>query len=396
MKTLAVNNKTYLYLTPFNDGKFFKIGRSTKTDYRLYVHDFTKTLIYTADNDAILKVIERELLIIFPKCNHPYNGVDGYTEIREIRHFEDCKTIINTKPKSLNIQKYKYDNIFKKVVIKRNQSKKILNDFSDNKKAIDLLLQYLKENKNRFIKSYFDSKSRLVLKFQMNDISDIDVFKSYKCWSSMSYSEVNKTITIRFQYYFKNDKLYSVKDQKIIDSICKILKIHPSSKQRDINLIDEQKRENNLNDYYNNCYRNDKPILFYDFISEEYIKVGLSKLFNNLDFVVNKGFGYYKLYYKSNESKIIFYSDGSENVKSNNENQYLYSSKEERNIFYKKQFNINRLFLNRFLVMDEMNLFYFRYLLHTKYKVSSTFKLNYPKSLNVYNLERNREDKIRN
>lgn len=65
MLTLDIKNKNFLYIAPLKDEKYFKIGISSKPVYRLSTHnrnfsvDFDKTLIFIAEKEAILKVIEK-------------------------------------------------------------------------------------------------------------------------------------------------------------------------------------------------------------------------------------------------------------------------------------------------------------------------------------------------
>lgn len=98
---------SYLYLIPFNDNAYFKIGISSGGFDRVIHHNrqfgvnLNKAVIVRGAK-RIIKSIESELLMIFPKCTHNYKG-DGITEIRELKYFGEAIEIIKNKDSRLNL-----------------------------------------------------------------------------------------------------------------------------------------------------------------------------------------------------------------------------------------------------------------------------------------------------
>lgn len=104
----------YLYLLPFKNKKYFKIGIS-KNNYNRILHhnctydiDLNNALIVTSNKTNIIKALEIELLNILPQLNEneitSYIKKDGYTEIRSIKDWNECISIIKNKHSNLNLK----------------------------------------------------------------------------------------------------------------------------------------------------------------------------------------------------------------------------------------------------------------------------------------------------
>ena len=108
----------FLYILPFKDQKHFKIGISSKDFSRIkylnkiYDIDFDKSfIVYSKERD--IKILEKELLEIFDTDECDKFETDGYTEIRNIKYFNECLQIIDSKHENLKYVKQKFDtNVF--------------------------------------------------------------------------------------------------------------------------------------------------------------------------------------------------------------------------------------------------------------------------------------------
>lgn len=84
-----------LYLLPFNNGDYYKIGITNQKDlFRIkYLDDvydinFDKAAIFYGFKRDIL-LTERYLKQYIPKIyDNPYDGMNGFSEVREIEHFD--------------------------------------------------------------------------------------------------------------------------------------------------------------------------------------------------------------------------------------------------------------------------------------------------------------------
>lgn len=105
--------ENYLYILPFKDKNHFKIGISSKNYTRikhldkLYSVNLDKSLIITAGKNSTIKILETELLTIFPKADI-YKNTEGRTEIRDIKYLNECIDYIKQKHKNLKIKIHKY------------------------------------------------------------------------------------------------------------------------------------------------------------------------------------------------------------------------------------------------------------------------------------------------
>jgi len=107
-----LRKRRFLYLAPFLNKKYFKLGISVnlnsrlKTHDRIYNLDYNKILVVEANKNKTISLIEQELKLIFPKAN--VGKVNGYTEIIEMKYFNEVIEVINLKHKNLNIKIRKY------------------------------------------------------------------------------------------------------------------------------------------------------------------------------------------------------------------------------------------------------------------------------------------------
>jgi hypothetical protein len=91
--TLSYN---LLYLLPFKNGKYFKFGISTQKDLsrvdhinNLYDIDFNKSIVYYGLKTDI-QLVENYIKKITPRIyNNPYQGKDGFSEVRDFFFFEN-------------------------------------------------------------------------------------------------------------------------------------------------------------------------------------------------------------------------------------------------------------------------------------------------------------------
>ena len=85
-----------LYLLPFKNGKYFKFGISTQKDLsrvdhinNLYDIDFNKSIVYYGLKTDI-QLVENYIKKITPRIyNNPYQGKDGFSEVRDFSFFEN-------------------------------------------------------------------------------------------------------------------------------------------------------------------------------------------------------------------------------------------------------------------------------------------------------------------
>ncbi|MCG8882890.1 hypothetical protein G1L02_06915 [Tenacibaculum finnmarkense] len=90
--------KSYIYILPFLNGKYFKIGISNNSLRRIKEHNSTygidkdKVLVFEGEK-RVIKALESSLLSICPEINI-FKDKDGHTEIRDIKHLEYCMDFI--------------------------------------------------------------------------------------------------------------------------------------------------------------------------------------------------------------------------------------------------------------------------------------------------------------
>lgn len=125
--------QNYIYILPFLDGKHFKIGISSndlsrvKEHNRIYGVDKKKALVFEG-NKRIVRALESSLLSICPQVNG-FNGKDGHTEIREIKHLEECMGFVKFYENQNKISQKSIDlTPVVKETIKKKQSKRTVKE----------------------------------------------------------------------------------------------------------------------------------------------------------------------------------------------------------------------------------------------------------------------------
>lgn len=167
-------NQTYLYLLPFKNDKYFKIGISSSNDDRiktlnsLYKLDYKKALIVKAKKSSTIKILERELLDTFDEriTEERYKDKDGCTEIRCLSVFNDVLETIKLKNEKLEIFTYKYLELFppkerKKIIPSSKDEKEKKESYSQ--KQLDYINQLYSIKIDDKIKHKFDKIEPLII-----------------------------------------------------------------------------------------------------------------------------------------------------------------------------------------------------------------------------------------
>lgn len=110
--------KPHLYILPFNDNKFLKIGISLNNNFnrinqlsKLYDINHNNVILITSDNTKNIKLLEKNIKTIINETINPdnkYYGKDGHTEIRNVKYLNDIINLINTFKPILNLYELKY------------------------------------------------------------------------------------------------------------------------------------------------------------------------------------------------------------------------------------------------------------------------------------------------
>lgn len=89
----------YLYLLPFNCNQYFKIGISSNLNFdrikglnNIYSINLNESYVFIGEKKKIVN-LERMLLTMFesnPNILDTFKHCDGYTEIREFVHYDNC------------------------------------------------------------------------------------------------------------------------------------------------------------------------------------------------------------------------------------------------------------------------------------------------------------------
>jgi hypothetical protein len=370
--------KRFLYISPLKDKVYFKIGISDNIYSRLrnlstnYNFDFSKILLYTSEKESILAVIEKELLITLPKCDHPYGNNEGFSEIREIAYLQKAIKIIRGKDTILGIKEHKYTNLFEDDLIKTRSKKKTSQDIYCNHESNAIIqrrkfLNFLKEKKELFKKYYFGRFNELVLIFQ-----DSFPYKEVRvgCLDCILIEAITpqSEVLFHFKYRFVDDEINNTlsKSMNFMKDVCSILSIKPTKKELQIAIENEKNRIIKIENYFNKCFLSNSPIMFTDIMNKELVPIEPNLLFSNLIFLENPGQGCYWLHYKNDTPKGIFIQDN-----------IHFQSVEER-IKHLKRFYKNIVLLrNRYLLIDEENHFYLFYLMREKFNVLYSYEPNY-------------------
>lgn len=109
---------TYLYLLPFKNKKYFKLGISKSLDCRITTHnntydlDLNNALVVSAKISVFILSLEQELLLKLDKTDF-VTFCDGYTEVRSMQDFNKALDYIKSKDDvfEFKIEKYKNSKI---------------------------------------------------------------------------------------------------------------------------------------------------------------------------------------------------------------------------------------------------------------------------------------------
>ena len=107
----------HLYLIKFNDGKHFKFGMSlvgnyNRVSYLSKIYDSGSVVIFNSENDRFIRLIEYNIKVIFGDFiteDNDYYGKDGYTEIRDIKYYDEILELIYTFQDRLGLEKCDLD-----------------------------------------------------------------------------------------------------------------------------------------------------------------------------------------------------------------------------------------------------------------------------------------------
>ena len=91
--------KDYLYILPFTDGQYFKIGISGNSFNRVNHHNNTYDINYDESfvflgKRQVISSLEY-LLLSTTKRIDCFEGLDGHTEVRNIKELPNCLSLIN-------------------------------------------------------------------------------------------------------------------------------------------------------------------------------------------------------------------------------------------------------------------------------------------------------------
>ena len=163
--------KHYLYILYFKNGNFLKVGVSSKSLERVkvlcrvYDLDLDKSLIFQTTK-RIASSLERSLLSISePLENNPFFGMNGHSEIRDIKYLEYFLEVLNIHVKMHSIKVDKINQF-----ITTHKVEALVEDVENLKKLINwkALSQLLANNdssisSNRCPKKYTHDVNELFL-----------------------------------------------------------------------------------------------------------------------------------------------------------------------------------------------------------------------------------------
>lgn len=151
--------KPHLYILPFNDNQFLKIGISLSDNFnrinnlsKIYDINLNNAILISSDNAENIKLLEKNIKTIINETINPdnrYYGKDGHTEIRKVKYLNDIIELINKFKPILNLQELKYNIQYakkiqntktKKINIIPQSNNKIINDIFN---ALNNIKQYI-------------------------------------------------------------------------------------------------------------------------------------------------------------------------------------------------------------------------------------------------------------
>jgi len=161
----------FLYLFKFNDNNYFKFGRTCSLAIRLKQHDksysinVNESIVFEYESRSYLFLVEGFLKQVFPDvADHPKKGLNGSTEIREVKYFLPMLNFLREKFSYLkfserNLSKYSdlFKNEFKRKIAKKNKVKPMI----DNVKEYDY---HFEKDLLNTIDNLFDKFEELILK----------------------------------------------------------------------------------------------------------------------------------------------------------------------------------------------------------------------------------------
>lgn len=169
--------KSYLYILPFKNRPLFKIGVSKYNLERIKVlnrkHDvdYEKSLIVDCIDDRLIRGLETELLLIFPR-QKKYVGVDGHTEMRKIKYLPELLEIIKNKHPNLGYDIRKFGEIRKSEI----------GSNSKNTFTFSFLLKIETMEKLRLIEEF---KRRKKFQYNVSDVIREGIKKMKKKYQSL-------------------------------------------------------------------------------------------------------------------------------------------------------------------------------------------------------------------
>lgn len=206
--------KDYLYILPFVNENYFKIGVSSDNFNRILTHH--QSFILNLDSVTIIegtkkniRTIERILLSLYPEIeDNPFLGKDGATEIRHSKDLEQCFNDVNYWSERLNldIKTPKKEEI---KVVSVNDSKRLTNEekliIARNKAKLSQLeniinIYKFKTNLNSLVENLpelkveFNYEDEIYKKFRFKNLKCLDEFiasanyelrKDFQIWVSL-------------------------------------------------------------------------------------------------------------------------------------------------------------------------------------------------------------------
>lgn len=344
--------KSYIYLLPTKNRRYFKLGKSSNGPGRItsklnkiYSFDFKRCLIFFSERETVFS-IETKLKNAIPMCKHVYGKADGSTEIREIRYFPKALAMLRENA----LTEHSFNEIFRTggneiCEFSRNQSsfikKQILKKI-DNKKRIDFY-HYAVLYASYFLEYYFDSFGYLNFEF-IRDYNNHYKLISDKYIKMYTYQKGDKSRIVFILTYYDGVDI-------VLHEIFKTLCIYPSQIEK---LEAAEKKQKSLNILKEQCVA-DYPLSFKDIINDELVHMLPSSIFNGLNIMqLSRIEDNFLLCYSSGVNQRIFYRDS---VK-----YYQGESKVDKGHYFLGRFKHTQLLRHRCLYLnDERDEKYFWY-----------------------------------
>jgi hypothetical protein len=204
--------KPHLYILPFNDKQFLKVGISLTNNFNrinhlasIYDINYDNIILYSSDNINNIKLLEKNIKTIINETISPDNihyGKDGHTEIRNVKHLNDINTIIDTFKPLLNLYELKYT---KQTTPIKKEKKTIIDDIHnidniDNNIIIDNII-YTLTNIKQYI-TYIDMNNNILdIKLNLSSIckNDNDIDNILKPLFESIILKIKKVGVVKFK-----------------------------------------------------------------------------------------------------------------------------------------------------------------------------------------------------